>query len=109
MKRKEKEIVTRMIFLIFLISLLALAVNSFLLYPFFYQGIPAVFLLLFTFLYNFTENSEGNEGFLVAGICGFWVDVFSALPFGLFLLAFFVFAFLVKAILKKYVKIFSFS
>lgn len=108
MDEKNKKAITKVFFIAISIPLFVFLISSFFFYPLF-SFFPVFFLVLFTFLYNVVEDPRNSEGFFVAGLYGFWVDILSTVPIGFYLLTFLIFTFFFKLLLKKYVKIFSFS
>jgi rod shape-determining protein MreD len=105
MLRRRK--VGKIIFLSLFLITFAYFLNSFLLFPFLFFPTIIIFSL-FSFLYNTLEDSRQYEGYFVAIFSGFLVDIFSNMPVGFYSLIFFVFAYLLKTILRKYVRIPSF-
>ncbi len=97
----------KFIFLAILVSLLALLQSSF--FPIFLSNLLFFnFLIIFSLIYLFLEKEKSGEGIFVAGITGFWFDIFSTSFFGLYTLSFLLIAYLIKIIFSKYVG-FSFS
>ncbi len=93
------------VFLLFL----SLLLSSFFFYPSLLVS-PYVFLVAFVFIYNIIESYKDSEGLFAAVLAGFFVDVFSSgMPVGFYMLLFFIFAYFIKLIQKKYVGISAFS
>lgn len=107
-KDSLKKTLLRFALVIGFLIFFALLQSSFLFYPFYFV-LSFVFFALFVFLYNLFENPQSMEGVFFAGFAGFLVDVFSQGPIGIYLLIFFLFSYLIKVLLKKYVGIPSFS
>ncbi len=100
--------ILRYLLLLFIVTLLVFLLSSFFFYPLYF--IPSfAFLFLFTFLYALLEKREGGEGYVAALFCGIWMDVLSPFPVGVGALVFLFLVFFIKLVLKRYVKIFSFS
>jgi rod shape-determining protein MreD len=62
-------------------------------------------VLIAVFLMNILENPESYNGILVAVIFGFFWDIFSEKFIGFHILILTFIAFLIKAILKRYVRL----
>lgn len=108
MNEKSKRDIFKLFLIAILVTFFVFLMSSFLFYPLIFF-LPVFFLVFFAFLYNLLEDPRNSEGFFVAGFCGFWVDILSTTPVGFYLLVFLIFTFFLKLLLKKYVKIFSFS
>ncbi len=92
--------------LFFLVTLLAVLQSSvFFFFP--VWGVVPNYLILFVVLYLLLEKEKSNEGLFVAGISGFWFDVFSGSFFGIYIIGFLVLAYLFKLICKKYIGVSS--
>ncbi len=70
------------------------------------------FLILFLFLsiFNISEKEEELSSYFLAIFFGIFFDIYTTLfPFGFFIIAFVSYVYLVRVVLKKYVKIFLFE
>jgi cell shape-determining protein MreD len=63
------------------------------------------FLFIVPILISLLEKAEGRYGMISAGICGFFLDIFSENPIGLSILILFAISLLIKFVLKHYVQI----
>lgn len=83
---------------------LALIQSSFLIHFKIFWFIPNL-ILIFILILNFVESPEKKSGLFFAAFGGFLVDVFSNYPIGLNLSIYLISAFVIKYLLKKYVRI----
>lgn len=63
-------------------------------------GIIPNFVLISVVLFNFFEKPRKNTGFLVAAIGGFYLDLYSDFPIGVFILSLILSVFLIKKFFK---------
>ncbi len=107
MSAREENLINKIIRLFFLASfivLFILFITSFLsLLP--YDFPLFIFPLVFIIIFSIAEKATSNEGYFIALFTGFWADVFSFLPFGFFILSFFIIVHTIKFLLQKYVNL----
>lgn len=92
------------ILLILIFYILALIQTSFLIH-FNIRGMVPNFLLISVIVINLIEKPEKKEGIWSSLIAGFFADVFSSGPIGIWTILFLVIATLIKSIFKRYVRI----
>jgi len=98
----------KILFLIIAFYILTLFQTSFM--PFFeMKGLTINLVLVLVILINFFEASEKKIGLWSAFIAGFFLDVWSSMPFGIEILIFVLVAIFIKFIVKKYVQVPSFA
>ena len=91
------------IFILFFSLFIVLVQSAFLLESF------VVILFLFVFLLSILEKPQSLDGFFAGLISGFWLDIYSPFPVGIFMVLMLLLVYLTKTILKKYVGIPSLS
>lgn len=105
MRIKEENLTNKIINLIFLLTFIVFFIISlvsfFTLFPF--QFPLFIFPLIFITLYAFAEKATHNTGYFIAIFSGFWTDIFSYLPFGFFMICFFIITHTIKFLLQRYV------
>ena len=82
----------------------ALIQSSFLVHFNIYGFVPNL-ILISVLAINLIESPEKRSGLFFAAFGGFLVDVFSNRPVGLNLLVYLIFAFIIKYLLKNYVRV----
>ena len=98
----------KILFLIIAFYILTLLQTSFM--PFFgIKGLTINLVLVLVILINFFEVPERKIGLWSAFIAGFFLDVWSSMPFGIEILIFVLVAIFIKFIVKKYVQVPSFE
>lgn len=98
----------KILFLIIAFYILTLFQTSFM--PFFgIKGLTINLVLVLVILINFFEVPEKKIGLWSAFIAGFFLDVWSSMPFGIEILIFVLVAIFIKFIVKKYVQVPSFE
>lgn len=98
----------KILFLIIAFYILTLFQTSFM--PFFgIKGLTINLILVLVILINFFEVPEKKIGLWSAFIAGFFLDVWSSMPFGIEILIFVLVAIFIKFIVKKYVQVPSFE
>jgi rod shape-determining protein MreD len=90
-------------FLIFL-YFIALLETSFFVHFRFFNILPNL-LLIFQILITLFEDPKGNWAFFSAILAGFFLDVFSERPIGFNIFALLFISFVLKTVLRKYVRI----
>lgn len=94
----------KILFLIIALYILTLFQTSFV--PFFdIKGLTINLVLLLVIFINLFESPEKKIGLWSAFIAGFFLDIWSSMPFGIETLIFVSVAVFIKFILKKYVQI----
>ncbi|MCK4453822.1 rod shape-determining protein MreD [Candidatus Parcubacteria bacterium] len=98
----------KILFLIIVFYILTLFQTSFM--PFFdINGLTINLVLVLVILINLFEVPEKKIGLWSAFMAGFFLDVWSSMPFGIEILIFVLVAVFIKFILKKYVQIPTFE
>lgn len=98
----------KILFLIIIFYILTLLQTSFI--PFFeIKGLTINLVLVLIILINFFEIPEKRIGLWSAFIAGFFLDVWSSMPFGIEILIFVLVAIFIKFIVKKYVQVLFFE
>lgn len=78
--------------------------SSFLIHFNIYGFVPNL-ILISVFVLNLIESPEKKSGLFLAAFGGFLIDVFSNRPVGLNLLIYLVLAFIIKYLLRNYVRV----
>jgi len=89
----------KILFFILLFYFLVILQGSFLVH-FTVGNIVPNLVLISVVIFNFFEKSRKNTGFLVAVIAGFYLDLYSAFPMGVFILSLLLLTFLIKKFFK---------
>ncbi len=89
--------------LFFIVTMFAILQSSFFIHFPIYGLVPNLLLAL-VLIYNLLEDFKRVEGFYIAVFAGFWVDVFSTMPIGTYVVSFLFLAYLLKRILRRYVE-----
>ncbi len=58
--------------------------------------------IIFVVFFNFFEKQEEKNGLMIAGVCGFLLDIFSGKPFGFYTAILLIASLIIKVIVKKY-------
>ena len=95
---------TKVILLVLIFYILALAQASFLVHFQIFGMVLNVSLILVV-LINIFESPQKYLGLHGSLISGFFLDIFSTRPFGFWILIFFLVAIFIKLIFRKYVRI----
>lgn len=87
------------IFFILFFYFLIIFQSSFLVH-FTVAGIVPNLILISVIIFNFFEKPRKNTGFLIAAIGGFYLDLYSGFPMGVFIFSLVLLTFLIKKIFK---------
>jgi rod shape-determining protein MreD len=86
------------------ISFFSLFLSSFF-FSFLFFNLSFFFLFIPAVLFSLIERPEKNNSYFLAFFVGFWLDVFSMYPVGFHILILLAITFLIKVVVKRYVRI----
>ncbi|MBU4350919.1 rod shape-determining protein MreD [Candidatus Parcubacteria bacterium] len=84
-----------------IIYLLIIFQTSFLAHFRSYYYLPSLAIIFVVFL-NLFEKQEEKNGLIIAGACGFFLDIFSGKPLGFYTVILLIASLVIKVIVKKY-------
>ncbi|MCF7845475.1 MAG: hypothetical protein K9M12_01805 [Candidatus Pacebacteria bacterium] len=101
-KKKLKTI--KLILIALLATAMSLFLSSFLFSSFFLYSLFFI-LFLVSVLFSLIEDPQKKESYFLSFFLGFWLDVFSLYPVGFHILILLSITFLIKVVVKRYVRI----
>jgi cell shape-determining protein MreD len=104
MMSKKKLKIIRLISIALFATAISLFLSSFLFSSFLLYSLFFI-LFLISILFSLIEDPQKKDGYFLSFFLGFWLDVFSLYPVGFHILILLTITFLIKVVVKRYVRI----